>query len=275
MTQTTPNHPSFEHTQSQPTCSVDRLTDHHIHTFLCNHAVGTMEEYVVSGFKKGLNKIIFLEHMEEGVSSLKKTWLTDDEFDIYFAEGKRLQEKYSKDIAIGLGVECGYNPEQLHTIITRLNMRKWDEIGISCHFLKVDKSDQYLNMFSRSPENLKLAATLDVNVVFDSYLSLLTQAVQQLPGTMLCHMDGALRFLPGITPLHKKHRHKIDLLLRAVKEQNMCMEINTSGIAIRNEPFPHSTIRKMARSRNIPMVLGSDAHHPKDVGKHFKTIDIL
>ena len=234
-----------------------------------------MEEYVLSGIKKGLNRLIFLEHMEEGVSIQKKTWLTDEEFDIYFTEGKRLQEKYSKDIGIGLGVECGYNPEQVNTLTTRLKNRKWDEIGISCHFLKIDESDQYLNMFSRSPENLKLAATLDIDVVFNNYLSLLTEAVQRLPGTMLCHMDGALRFLPGITPLHENHQNKIDILLRTVKEENMCMEINTSGIAIRNEPFPHSTIRKMARAINIPMVLSSDAHHPKDVGNYFESIDIL
>ena len=275
MTQTTPDDPSFEHRQSQPTCSFDRLTDHHIHTSLCNHAVGTMEEYVLSGIKKGLTRIIFLEHMEEGVSSQKKTWLTDEEFDIYFTEGKRLQEKYSKDIGIGLGVECGYNPEQVHRITTRLKKRKWDEIGISCHFLKIGTSNQYLNMFSRSPENLELAATLDTDLVFDNYLSLLTEAVQRLPGTMLCHMDGALRFLPGIPPLHKNHRHTIDILLRAMKEHNMCLEINTSGIAIRKEPFPHSTIREMARTRDMPMVFGSDAHHPKDVGNHFETIDVV
>ena len=274
MTQTTSSHLFSKTKQSQPTYSVDRLTDHHIHTSLCNHAIGTMEEYVLSGIKKGLNKIIFLEHMEEGVSSQKKTWLTDEEFDIYFTEGKRLQEKYSKDIEIGLGVECGYNPEQVHTITTRLKNRKWDEIGISCHFLKIGTSNQYLNMFSRSPENIKLAATLDIDMVFDNYLSLLTEAVQRLPGTMLCHMDGALRFLPGVTPLHK-NRNTIDILLQAVKKQNMCMEINTSGIAIRNEPFPHSTIREMARARNIPMVFGSDAHHPKDVGNHFESIDIF
>jgi histidinol-phosphatase (PHP family) len=234
-----------------------------------------MEEYVLSGIGKGLNKIIFLEHMEEGVTCQKKTWLSEKEFDIYFAEGRRLQEKYQGKIAIGLGVECGYNPKKRNKIIARLKNRKWDQIGISCHFLKIDESNSSLNMFSRSPENLKLAATINPDNIFDRYLSLLTEAVRYLPGTMLCHLDGALRFLPGIAPIHEKHLSKIDTLLQAVKDENMCMEINTSGIAIRNEPFPHKIIREMAHSRQIPLVLGSDAHHPKDVGNHFNTIEIL
>ena len=231
-----------------------------------------MEEYVLSGMEKGLKKIVFLEHMEEGILKQKKTWLNEDEFDIYFKNGRQLQTKYRNEIDIGLGVECGYNPKKLDQITARLKKRKWDQIGISCHFLNINKGDTFLNMFSRSPENIKLAAALNADKVFDRYLSLLTEAVQQLPGTMLCHLDGALRFLPGIEAMHKKHLRKINVLLQAVKKQNMCMEINTSGIAIRNNPFPHKTIQTIACTMKIPMVLSSDAHRPKDVGNHFRTL---
>ncbi len=251
---------------------VDIFIDNHVHTSLCNHAVGTMEEYVLSAINKGLKKLVFLEHMEEGISSQKKTWLSEEDFDDYFTEAKRLQDKFEKHIEIGIGVECGYNPERLPDLIARLGKRQWDQIGISCHFIKLDGFKQHINLFSRSQDNLEMAAQVGAEKLLNSYFSLLTGAVQQLPGTMLCHLDGALRFLSDIPPIHETHLHQIDELLQAVKKKKMCLEINTSGLSIRQEPFPHKSILAMALARKIPVVLGSDAHHPLDVGNFFETM---
>ena len=63
-----------------------------------------------SAIAKGLMQINFLEHLEEGILSQQKTWLDQDDFDHYFAEGRRLEKLYSGDIEVRLGVECGYNP---------------------------------------------------------------------------------------------------------------------------------------------------------------------
>ncbi len=66
--------------------------DSHMHTRYCHHAVGTMEEYVLCAIDKGLEEIVFLEHMEaSGVNYFDTTWLTEDDFDLYFAEGQKLQ----------------------------------------------------------------------------------------------------------------------------------------------------------------------------------------
>ena len=45
---------------------IDLRTDGHVHTSLCNHASGTMEEYVKAAIGKGLEAIVFLEHLETG-----------------------------------------------------------------------------------------------------------------------------------------------------------------------------------------------------------------
>jgi histidinol-phosphatase (PHP family) len=100
---------------------------------------------------------------------------------------------------------------------------------------------------------------------------MLTEAVQRLPGTMLCHLDGALRFLPEIR-LTEEHYMQIDTLLQAVREQNMAIEINSSGLAIRHEQFPNHRILAMAKAHGIPFILGSDAHKPEDVGRYFDDI---
>lgn len=250
------------------------LCDTHVHTRLCGHATGEMEEYVQVAIKRGLQKLIFLEHMEEGINAPAKTWLSENDFDNYFSEGRRLKELYGSRIDIGLGVECGYNPDCAEELSTRLHRRAWDQIGISCHFLKVEGIDHHLNLLSRNNENIQLARQVGARQLLDRYFRALIQAVGCLPGTMLCHLDAALRFLPEIE-LTDYHYQLIDELLQAVRAKKMAIEINSSGLTIRNEQFPNRRIIAMAHAYNIPFFFGSDAHRPEDVGRHFDLISSL
>ncbi|MFW2369135.1 MAG: histidinol-phosphatase [Desulforhopalus sp.] len=245
-----------------------------MHTSLCGHAVGTMEEYVQAGIDRGLQKIIFLEHMEEGIDSEYKTWLSDQDFDDYFNEGKRLQDLYRDRIAVGLGVECGYNPERREDLFARLQTRQWDQIGISCHFLKLRDGGMHLNLFSRREEYVKHAIQDGVDQLLERYFATLTEAVQYLPGTMLCHLDGGLRFVPELE-LTEGHYKQIELLLQSVRKKNMAIEVNSSGFDIRGEQFPNRRILAMAASYDIPLLFGSDAHNPKDVGRYFNDLSEL
>ncbi|MBW2682093.1 MAG: histidinol-phosphatase [Deltaproteobacteria bacterium] len=246
--------------------------DRHVHTKLCHHASGEMEDYVLAAIQQDLEGLIFLEHMEEGINGNEKTWLTEEDFDSYFSEGKRLQEKYKSQLTIGLGVECGYNPDRQQTLVSRLDRRNWDEIGISCHFIK--SANEHINLFSRKEDNLKRARESGSEQLLDAYFDTLHEAVATLPGTKVCHLDGALRFLPEIY-LTDNHLEKIDQLLLTVKTKGMALEINTSGLVIRGEQFPSRAILKMAISYEIPLVVGSDAHMPEQVGRHFNQIKAL
>jgi len=248
--------------------------DTHVHTKLCHHASGEMEDYVLAAIKRGLAGIVFLEHMEEGIDATERTWLTEEDFDYYFTEGKRLQKKYRDKLTIGLGVECGYNPECPQTLISRLASREWDEIGISCHFIKPPGSDTHINLFSRKSASLEMAKKNNPEHLLNIYFDTLLEAVNTMPGTILCHLDGALRFLPG-TYLTNKHLQKIRQLLIAVQNNKMSVEVNCSGIVIRGEQFPADSILKMVISHKIPLVLGSDAHKPEDVGQHFSQVEKL
>ncbi len=242
--------------------------DHHIHTSLCNHAQGEMEEYVQAAIARNLTGITFLEHMEQGIVWDRKIWLNENDFDLYFEEGMRLQKLYSSQLIIKLGVECGYNPEESKTILERLNNSKWDEIGISCHFLKRNDRKSHLNIFSRNKSDIAYIKSTACSSLWSQYFEHLQEAVRILPGTFLTHLDGAFRHIPELK-LESSHFRQIETLLHLVKEKGMALEINTSGLRIRNEQFPSTRILAMAREMNIPLQLGSDAHKPGDVGAGF------
>ncbi len=242
--------------------------DHHIHTSLCNHARGEMEEYVQAAIARNLTHITFLEHMEQGIVWDRKIWLDESDFDLYFEEGIRLQKQYCSRLTIKLGVECGYNPDESKTILKRLNTRKWDEIGISCHFLKRNDRERHLNIFSRNTSGIAYMQSTAGSSLWSQYFEHLQEAVRILPGTFLTHLDGAFRHIPELK-LESSHFRQIETLLHLVKEKGMALEINTSGLRIRNEQFPSTRILAMAREMNIPLQLGSDAHKPNDVGAGF------
>ena len=245
---------------------IDTTVDGHVHTYLCHHARGQMEEYVLAAIGRGLRKLVFLEHLEVGINYFESTWLTEDDFEMYHAEGKRLQEKYQGAIEIGLGVEVGYNPRCLKEIQQRLARHTWDRIGISYHFL--ESGSGHLNMVSRKQVNIDRLQQYGVDEVIRRYYKDLLQAVERLPGQVLCHMDAVLRHSPDIT-FTPEHYGLIDELLDAVARNKMALEVNTSGYKAKDEPFPSLVILKKAAARNIPLVAGSDAHCPEDVGRYF------
>ena len=253
---------------------VDLLSDTHIHTSLCRHASGTMEEYVLSAIEQGLTQLVFLEHLEEGINTSFRTWLTEEDFDVYFEEGRRLQQRYGEHITIGLGVEVGYNPDCADLILQRLARRSWDRIGLSCHFFKIDDSEEHLNVLSKNRSTIDRIERYGSQQLLSRYISTLTEAVRRIPADVLCHLDAGLRHQPDLQ-LEESHMAQIDVLLDEVKRAGIALEINTSGYQYRGLPFPLPEIIALAATKSIPLALGSDAHRPSEVGRYFDRIPAL
>ena len=253
---------------------LDTTADCHIHTPLCHHATGTMEEYVLSAMKKGLKKVYFLEHMEEGIRTDHITWLTDDDFSRYFEEGTRLRHKYSGDILVGLGVEVGYNPEARDTLLQRISRFSWDIIGVSCHFYPYGPASRHLNLVSRRDPLIKQLSRPETGSILKEYYTLLREAAEQIPADMVCHLDAALRYSPHIDSIAPPWHH-IERLLDVIAARNMAIEVNTSGQQIRGEPFPCRAIMEKAVKRGIALKASSDAHKPEQVGGHFDMLHSL
>ena len=248
-------------------------TDNHVHTRYCRHASGEMEEYVLQAIAAGLRKIVFLEHMEAGVRYFERTWLTEEDFDLYFSLGQSLQRKYKGQITIALGVEVGYSPSHRSELLERLAKRNWDRIGVSYHFMEhPDPGKNHLNLLSRKSVNHDAIAAAGPDIVLAKYLQSLKEAITTLPGTVLCHLDAPLRHFPG-HHLDERYIKEIQDILKIVKRQGMELEINTSGFKTRGTPYPAPFIIEEAIKLGIPLAPGSDAHRPQDVGREFVKLE--
>jgi len=225
-----------------------------------------MEDYVLAACDKGLERLIFLEHFETGIRYSETTWLTASDFEVYFATGRALQRKYQDRIDVCLGVEVGYNPDKVKETLDFLQQHEWDRIGLSYHFMRHE--DQHLNLLSRKTENMTKCSRLGVRDIVSAYLKGLRVALGQIPATVLCHLDAALRHHPEII-FDDDHHQQMLAILQELATGDIALEINTSGFDHRQQPYPPAWLVRQAQSMGVKLVAGSDAHRPEDVGRYF------
>lgn len=248
---------------------INPKSDGHVHTRLCHHATGEMEEYVIAAIDKGLEELVFLEHLECGIRYREATWLSEEDFAVYHCEGQRLQEVYGDRLRIGLGVEVGYNPRQAPEILAFLQQYRWDRVGISFHYYEI--AGRHYNVVSRRKANLEPLGSHGVQRVIADYFATLLEAVAALPGTVLCHLDAVLRHHPEVH-FTGAHQHQISEIFQEMRGRGMALEVNTSGFSHRGEQYPAQGILEEAAALGIPLVAGSDAHRPGEVGRYFERL---
>jgi len=250
---------------------IDTGWDGHVHTEYCHHAVGTMDEFVRAAMARGLRGFTFLEHLEKGIRSEVVTWPSPEELRRYREEGEALKRRYQGQIEIGIGVEVGYNPRCRMEILEALEGFPWDRVGVSYHYFEIHA--RHYNLVSRRQETLARLAEYGVDRVLDGYFEGLREAVELLPGTVVCHLDAVLRHLPGIR-FAGRHEKMISELLAAAKQKGMMLEINTSGFCHqRREPYPSREIVREALSLGMKLAPGSDAHRPGEVARELEKIE--
>ncbi len=252
--------------------TVDCRLDGHVHTRLCRHAQGEMEDYVRAAIARGLNTLIFLEHFEVGICYPHRIWLTDADFAFYFEEGERLRRRYRNRITLCFGAEVGWNPRASQELLDRLSRFPWEHIGLSCHFFW--DGSRHLNLLTRRPEQIALLAQQDSDQILTWYLDSLYAGIQAVPCDVLCHLDAPLRYVPHVN-WSASHQAQIDRILAVVRDKGISLEINTSGYAIRGQPFPRPAFLQQAHRLGIPFICGSDAHRPDQVGRYFDQVDAL
>ncbi|MBL0700018.1 MAG: histidinol-phosphatase [Desulfosarcina sp.] len=241
------------------------MIDYHIHTLLCNHATGSMPEYIHQAIATGLKEICFLDHLTINPSGNFLS-MTPNEVPVYYHAIQMLKQKYKGIIKIKSGLEIDFNPDYLNLVEDILGTYSFDLIGSSIHF--VDD----INIVSSSSSWKKGKENTDS--VFSLYFERLSEMMEYNYFDVVCHFDMIKKF--G-RKSYKKYDKEIEGILSVMKTKGIVMEINTSGL---NHPvmeiYPHQEIIKECRIKGIPVTIGSDAHGPEQVGRHFdKAFDLI
>ena len=91
------------------------LVDYHMHTALCYHAYGEMEEYIEEAIGKGITEVGFSEHSPWMIQMPKEKLAPSySEMKLFIERTKELQKRYNRrgsPITVRLGIEADFVPE--------------------------------------------------------------------------------------------------------------------------------------------------------------------
>jgi len=235
------------------------LIDYHTHHERCGHAEGTLREYIEQAIEIGLDQLGLSDHMPV-IHILKHKLLPGvgmevHELEEYVQEAIDLKQEYKNDIEIKVGLEADYIEGYEEEIQKLLSPYPFDYLIGSVHFLgEWDFSD------SRQMDGWRKSSLDDI---FKAYYFTVQKAAKSGLYDIVGHFDVIKKF--GHVP-ENEIDSLIDQTLEIIKEQNMVMEINTSGLfKTVKEIFPAPSIIEKALNKQIPFTLGSDAHHPSQL----------
>jgi len=238
------------------------LYDTHMHTPLCKHATGEPEAYAAVAQQRGLKGIIITCHNPDPDGWAPRYRMAMNQFDQYLALVQRAREKWQDQIDVRLGLESDYVPGMEPWLTELHDKAAFNYILGSVHAPLSDYKDRYWHNdvleFQRTYfEHLALAAETGL---FDS----------------LAHPD----LVKIVYPAQWDPALLLDDIRRSldrIAQTGTAMELNTSGLQkAYAEMNPGQPILEEMHRRQIPVVVGSDAHTPQRVAADFEqAFDLL
>ncbi len=246
--------------------------DYHTHSIYCNHAVGTLEEYINEALTKNLIELGLTDHFP--MYLLPETFhhyaMDKSEINKYLEEIQELKRKFSSVLTIKTGFEVDYHPAVFskYRIVLKPLLNDLDYIIGSVHgvfwentIFPIESSVTLPNEIMESKEKLAKFT----NLYYQDVLSLVKTDFYDVLG----HFD-VIKKLNILKYYNEDTWELISKIIDEIERNGMIVEINTSGLHY-SEPelYPNGKLIKEMIERNIPFILGSDAHQPKYVGFEF------
>lgn len=236
------------------------LFESHCHTPLCGHSVGEPEEYAQAALNRNMAGINITCHgptpLEFGHCMKRRQWSE------YLAICERARQKFAGQIEVKTGIECDSLPSLVAYWREFLPKQEMSHVLGSVH----PQTALYREQFWRG----------DAFEYQKTYFKHLADAAETGLFDTISHPDLVKNSVSSDWNLELIMPH-IQRQLDRIAKAGTAMELNTSGL-LKNiaemNPAPQ-ILREMAQ-RNIPVVIGSDAHVPERVGDHWmEAFDLL
>lgn len=234
------------------------LHNFHTHTSRCHHAYGEDEEYVAAAVAAGLVTLGFSDHaplvLPEGIEGgkLLTTRMTPEETEGYFSSLLALREKYRGALDIRIGMEMEYDPITFGRNLDFLSRFPLDYLILGQHFLHGDLTGESTPMTPRE----KLGA----------YVRTVCEGMRTGVFTYVAHPDFGLFYIAREepeTPL-EECVGALSPIIETARETHVPLEYNLLGQS-EGRPYPCPAFWREVARRDVPVVIGCDAHTPTRV----------
>ena len=235
------------------------VPDYHMHTPLCQHAVGEPSEYAARAVEIGLKEIGFSDHSPMSRNDFDNWRMRNDQLAEYVEKVRKAQRDFP-NLQIKLALEVDYLPGHEDWIRDLAERHPWDYFIGSVHYV----SDSWA---VDDPSKLSDWKHRDPFEVWSVYFERLTMAAESGLFEIIGHADLPKKF--GFVP-QQNCTKLFTRFLDAAKKTDTAIELNTAGLRKDcKEIYPAPNILQLAHERNVPITFGSDAHAPNEVGADF------
>ena len=226
-----------------------------MHTPLCQHARGLPQEYAAVAEKRGLKGIIVTCHnpVENWGPNVR---MTIQQFEDYIDMVDLARREWEGRIDIRLGLESDYAPGMESWLEDLHDRAELHHVLGSVHPHLVEYQDRYF--------------TGNIRDFQKTYFHHLALAAETGLFDTLSHPDLVKNVAPNDWDLEPLKDHILSVLDRIAKTET-AMELNTSGLYKSiPEMNPGFFLLEEMKKRQIPVVIGADAHDPTRVGDQFE-----
>ena len=236
------------------------LVDYHMHTTFSD-GKETYPSYLEKARKMDLAEIGFTDH----ITLEPVDWCVKEvDYPVMKENLKSLCDDFSEDVQVRFGIEVDYFPDKEQELREIIAYFPVDYVIGSVHFIGNWNFDTDYSLYGKWSND----------ELYCMYFELIQKAAKSGLFDVIGHFDliKKLQCWP-----ESDQSHLYEETLKVLKEADVVMELNTSGLDRPcGEFFPNKKILEMAAKLGIPVTLGSDAHRPDQVGRHFETaIDFL
>ena len=222
-------------------------------------------EYAARALELGLPEIGFSDHSPVEHDDQDDWRMLANELDEYVAKVEHARETHPS-LPIRLGLEVDFIPGHELWIKKMARRHDWDYFIGSVHYIS-GKWD------FDNPKHIEEWENRSVDEVWSEYFERLTCAAASGLFQIIGHPDLPKKF--GHRPTHDNTGLYFDFLA-ACESTDTCIELNTAGLR-RDcaEIYPSFEFLKLAKSSNVQITFGSDAHSTSEVGMNLEDATAL
>lgn len=220
--------------------------NYHTHTYRCNHATGTEEEYIQRAIDRGLDTLGFSDHTPYFFPGdyyshfrMRPSQLHD-----YVRTLQQLKTSYADQITLHIGLEAEYYPAYFPTLHSFLQDFPLEYLILGQHFIGNEPNGVYSGTPTADPDLLK------------DYCRQVRDAMQTGLFTYFAHPD-----IVNFQGDENLFRQCLREVIREAMSCNVPLEINLLGL-MEGRQYPSRRLLELCAEENCPMILGCDAHFP-------------
>jgi histidinol-phosphatase (PHP family) len=234
------------------------MIDLHVHTSLCGHAEGSMDEYAAAARSAGVGTMAFCDHLP-----LPPGWPTHytmswPELPAYVDQVRALSARMAAEGGpeVLLGIEADRLSGADHLVRGALDEHAFDVVIGSVHFIEdwaFDDPDLVARYEEWVPDEL-----------WERYFAELAATAATRMFDVMAHPDLVKKF--GCQP-ETDPTPWYEQTASVFAQCDVAVEVNTSGLRKPcGEIYPSLGLLTACRRHGVPATIGSDAHTPSHVG---------